>query len=103
MIVDNGSPSTADYTEHADFSAASPSLTPEVSHNTRLSIADMQNVPELPKLPEEIAGLIEKLLQVDGNEEDDEDIYSILWDFGGQSVYYPPVVPHSKSNLLFGL
>ena len=86
VIVDDGDQSTADYKEHTDFPAASPSLTTEVSHDTLLSIAEVQNVPELPKLPEEIVGLIEKLLQVEGNEEDDKDIYSILWDFGGQSV-----------------
>ena len=46
------------------------------------------NVPELPEVPEEIAGLIEKLLQGVDNKEGEEEIYSVLWDFGGQSVYY---------------
>ena len=43
----------------------------------------------LPKIPDEITSLIKKLLQeVDKVKEGDEDIYSVLWDFGGQSVYY---------------
>ena len=45
-----------------------------------------------PQVPKEVTELIEKLLQVDGNEKDSEGIYSVLWDFGGQSVYY---VTHS--------
>ena len=88
VIVDESGPSTAGYKEAADLPAVSRSSTPEVSHGTRRSMAEMQSVPELPNVPEEIAGLIEQLLQVDGNEEDDGDIYSILWDFGGQAVYY---------------
>ena len=87
VSVDESGPSTADYKEHADLPTVSGSLTPEVSHGTHGPMAEVQNVPGLPKVPEEIAGLIEKQLQVDGNE-DDEDIYSILWDFGGQAVYY---------------
>lgn len=86
---DESGPLTVDFVlEDADPPAVSRSLTPEVSQGTHRSMAEVQNVPELPKVPEEIAGLIEKLLQVDGNEQDDGDIYSILWDFGGQAVYY---------------
>ena len=40
------------------------------------------------KLPEELIKLVEELLQKGENAEDVDDIYSILWDFGGQSVYY---------------
>ena len=39
-------------------------------------------------LPEELTKLVEELLQKGENAKDDDDIYSILWDFGGQSVYY---------------
>ena len=39
-------------------------------------------------LPEEIANLVERLLQEVKTLDDDEDVYSVLWDFGGQSVYY---------------
>ena len=38
------------------------------------------------KLPEDIAALVQRLLEK--NENDKDDIYSIIWDFGGQSVYY---------------
>jgi len=41
-----------------------------------------------PELPEDIATLIESLVQNDKAVEEEDDIYSILWDFGGQSVYY---------------
>ena len=39
-----------------------------------------------PKLPEDIAALVKRLLE--NSDEDEDDIYSIIWDFGGQSVYY---------------
>ena len=42
----------------------------------------------IPKMPEEIATLIEKLLKELDKVDDKADIYSVLWDFGGQSVYY---------------
>ena len=38
------------------------------------------------KLPEDIAALVQRLLEKNDNDKDD--IYSIIWDFGGQSVYY---------------
>ena len=40
----------------------------------------------VPKLPEDIAALVQRLLEKNRNYKDD--IYSIIWDFGGQSVYY---------------
>jgi len=41
------------------------------------------------EVPQEIATLVETLLQkVNKEEHDDEDIYSTVWDFGGQFVYY---------------
>ena len=40
-----------------------------------------------PHVPEEVASVTETLLQSD-REDDREDIYSTLWDFAGQSVYY---------------
>ncbi|PFX27479.1 putative serine/threonine-protein kinase pats1 [Stylophora pistillata] len=44
------------------------------------------------QVPEEVSTLIEKLLKMDDSKKDDDRIYSVLWDFGGQSVYY---VTHS--------
>jgi len=43
---------------------------------------------EAPNVPEEIAALVERLLHKVKKEEEEKDIYSVLWDFGGQSVYY---------------
>ena len=43
--------------------------------------------PIIREVPDDVALLVEKLLEEDENEEDEE-IYSVLWDFGGQSVYY---------------
>ena len=53
-------------------------------------VPEVSHVPEVSEVPEKIAALVERLalLQVDDNGKDKEDIYSILWDFGGQSVYY---------------
>ena len=39
-------------------------------------------------LPENVATLVENLLRNDEKAEEEDEIYSILWDFGGQSVYY---------------
>ena len=39
-------------------------------------------------LPKDVASLVGKLLQDDETVEDEDEIYSIFWDFGGQSVYY---------------
>ena len=38
------------------------------------------------KLPDEIAALVQ--LNMNTDEDDDDGIYSVIWDFGGQSVYY---------------
>ena len=45
---------------------------------------DLSPVSELPGV---IAALVEEMLQSDGADEE-EVIYSVLWDFAGQSVYY---------------
>ena len=39
------------------------------------------------KVPDEIASLVEKLL-LQVNKMEEENVHSVLWDFGGQSVYY---------------
>ena len=43
---------------------------------------------ESPRIPDRVATLIKKFLKEDKNAQDDEEIYTTLWDFGGQSVYY---------------
>ncbi|CAH3179494.1 unnamed protein product [Porites lobata] len=39
------------------------------------------------KLPDEKATFVQRLLKMN-TYEDDDDIYSVIWDFGVQSVYY---------------
>ena len=48
------------------------------------------DVLELKEVPHEIATLVENFFQLDEAEsaQGKEDLYSILWDFGGKSVYY---------------
>ena len=43
---------------------------------------------DVPKIPDDIATVIEKLLHEDDSDKEQEEVYSVLWDFGGQSVYY---------------
>ena len=38
-------------------------------------------------MPSDIATVVERILH-QGTDVEDEDVYSVLWDFGGQSVYY---------------
>ena len=53
------------------------------------SIKPSRNIESLHgKLPEEVARLVEKMLEEEENANHEDNIYSVLWDFGGQSVYY---------------
>ena len=61
---------------------SSPSKFPNMPNSSELHIEDTSIVPE------EIATLVERLLHEVKTVEEDKDVYSILWDFGGQSVYY---------------
>ena len=49
-----------------------------------------KNAGTVDEVPDEIAALVENLLQLEGAEgaQGKEDLYVVLWDFGGQSVYY---------------
>ena len=49
------------------------------------SLQNSQDHLRVPKLPEEILTLVQRLLKMNS---DEDDIYSVIWDFGGQSVYY---------------
>ena len=40
------------------------------------------------RFSEEVARLVEKMLQEEENANHEDNIYSVLWDFGGRSVYY---------------
>ena len=46
------------------------------------------NTVSLGKIPEEIETLIKKLRDEVDKTESEDDIYSVLWDFAGESVYY---------------
>ena len=62
---------------------------PSSLNNDGVSSDDSQNsAPNITAVPEEIASLVTKLLQVVRVEEEKDEIFSTLWDFGGQSVYY---------------
>ena len=64
-----------------------PEVIPKISSDFTLK-KEVHLPIELPRIPDEVATLIKKLLKEDENAQDDEEIYIILWDFGGQSVYY---------------
>ena len=52
---------------------------------TEPTLQNSQDHLRVPKLPEEIVTLVQRLLKLNS---DEDDIYSVIWDFGGQSVYY---------------
>ena len=52
------------------------------------SLQDSKGHLSLPELPENVAALVQNLLERSQEFEDEDNIYSIIWDFGGQSVYY---------------
>ena len=61
-------------------------------YNSKTSVAPrgdhLLNPSNEPKVPDEIAVLVENLLLEVNKAEAELDIHSVLWDFGGQSVYY---------------
>ena len=52
------------------------------------SLQDSKDHLSVPELPENVAALVQNLLEQSQEFEDEDNIYSIIWDFGGQSVYY---------------
>ena len=52
------------------------------------SLQDSKDHLSVPELPENVAALVQNLLEHSQEFEDEDNIYSIIWDFGGQSVYY---------------
>ena len=52
------------------------------------SLQDSKDHLSVPELPENVAVLVQNLLEHSQEFEDEDNIYSIIWDFGGQSVYY---------------
>ncbi|XP_022797299.1 uncharacterized protein LOC111335609 [Stylophora pistillata] len=62
-------------------------LNHRISHTNDSAQAQKQALTE-PGMPEELVDLIRSQLFEDVKSDDEEEIYSILWDFGGQLVYY---------------
>ena len=52
------------------------------------SLQDSKDHLSVPELPENVAALVQNLLEHTQEFEDEDNVYSIIWDFGGQSVYY---------------
>jgi len=77
---------------HKDTRSTDMSRDSETTQTSR----DPQNADFTPDMSEDMAALVEMFLKEDikvaeGQEEEgeeEEDIYSVLWDFAGQSVYY---------------
>ena len=71
------------------FEQSTSAYNTEFSKDPKLTGEEAKENSSLPELPEDIATLVENWIQ-NGQafEEKEDDIYSILWDFGGQSVYY---------------
>ena len=79
----SGEPSEATFPNHG----------PSTSHDTQISSAvkwDQENRKPTTEreIPEDVANLIEMLIRKDVKVDKEEEIYSVLWDFGGQFVYY---------------
>ena len=69
--------------------ATEKSRGPSSLNDDDVSSGDSDNsAPKVTAVPEEIVSLVAKLLQVVRVDEDKDEIFSTLWDFGGQSVYY---------------
>ena len=52
------------------------------------SLQDSKYHLSVPELPENVAALVQNLLEHSQEFEDEDNIYSIIWDFEEQSVYY---------------
>lgn len=93
--------SVEDYLKNSsDISDALLSRNNKVSVDALVYGPDLPDVSQVPEVPQEIAALIHKLLQVVENGKDvEEEIYSVLWDFGGHSSAFP----YKTSNLVLGL
>ena len=52
------------------------------------TISDQNPAGDIQTVPDDVASFVEVLLREDNDLECEKNIYSVLWDFGGQSVYY---------------
>ena len=53
------------------------------------------------EVPDTIAACVKKLLELQSERKDEDKVYSILWDFGGQSVYYVTHPLFLTSNAIY--
>ncbi|XP_044178338.1 uncharacterized protein LOC114973253 isoform X2 [Acropora millepora] len=93
--ADSFSPARIETEDHAGSSKSSGAA--HVVGGSRI-LQKTENYPALTKardntvssrmIPNEIETLIKKLLDEFDKEDSEDDIYSVLWDFAGQSVYY---------------
>ena len=60
----------------------------DISMSHDHTISDQQPADNIQTVPDNVASLVEVLLRKDDDSEREEDIYFVLWDFGGQTVYY---------------
>lgn len=75
--------------EHCDPPVSRDSLdTTREVNNTNVSDGVEGQSSSEPDMPDELLGLITTGIFEDIKTDDEEEIYSILWDFGGQLVYY---------------
>ena len=68
-------------------SEPSPLFSSRFSEKTKIK-ATSSGFEPADRVPEEIAALVQTFLHEEKNVEGEEGIYAVLWDFGGQSVYY---------------
>ena len=61
---------------------------PEASLKYSEESTERYTLPRANEVPERIAKLVKKLLLNTKKNDEKEELFSILWDFGGQSVYY---------------
>ena len=79
-------------TTHESYSESDSPDIPDYSISVPISqdhtTSDPDLVDKIQAVPDDVASLIEVLLQEVDDVKREEDIYSVLWDFGGQTVYY---------------
>ena len=72
--------------ESDDLPVGSGSVSISMSQDHTISV--QQPAGNIQTMPDDIASLAKGLLRKGDDSEREEDMYSVLWDFGGQAVYY---------------
>ena len=85
--VQPGGLSTACVDPSTPRQEVAPPFSETSSTNLRVPGEATSSLGDEAEVPHDIATLVEKLLH-EGIKVKDEDIFSVLWDFGGQLVYY---------------